>query len=232
MADLQFIDCSEPLKEWPVTDANNNRIDGIAFYIGGDTPHVWTPAELETCPYRFRLPVYVRSNPANANPHADAAEIILALQETYLMPKGCLVALDTETSQAPEYVKTIFTYLTASGDFLIDYGSQNYLFGNQNPSGYYWGAEWQSPPRRAVIGGDVMTQYAVTNAYDESVAQSSLPFWDTSTMVFPDIPPGQWNDPEKWVWQHCIIVGQGTNGYLYSFTYNPKTGLWGGETEL
>jgi hypothetical protein len=45
------------------------------------------------------------------------------------------------------------------------------------------------------------------------------------TPVTASDPPGQWNDG-GWTWQQCAIVGQGLDGKLHIFTFNPVTGEW------
>ena len=42
---LAFVDSAFPLTSYP-------KADGIAFYIGGNTPHVWTAKEVAATPYR------------------------------------------------------------------------------------------------------------------------------------------------------------------------------------
>ena len=54
---LRFYDAAYPPAKPPAAD-------GVCIYIGGDTPHVWTLAEIEAQPARYRLPIFVRSNPA------------------------------------------------------------------------------------------------------------------------------------------------------------------------
>jgi hypothetical protein len=44
--------------------------------------------------------------------------------------------------------------------------------------------------------------------------------------VVPQVPPGQWNDPRAWSWRSVLITGQGLNGVMYTFTYDPATGQW------
>jgi hypothetical protein len=226
---LQFIDCSTPLENWPANTPEHNPIDGIAFYIGGDTPHVWTVEELEKCPYRYRLPIFVRDNMSTANPQQDAAYAIVQLKNEYMAPEHTVLAIDTETSADPGYIRAFYEVVNAAGYTLIDYGSQAYLFQNENPDGYYWGADWLVPPDRAVQSGEVGTQYLSMSTFDEDIMSTIMPFWDTYVAV-PELPPGQWNNPKKWYWRTAQITGVGLNGTTYTFTYNPVSGLWAGPT--
>lgn len=170
MRNLLFGDSSEPPPVWP------QGLDGWAFYIGGDTPHIWAKTEVDEIPYRYRLPIYTRSDPANANAADDVAAAIDQL-DAIGAPKGTLVALDSETSADPNYVAQFYYGLRSAGYVLIDYGSQSSVFGNMNPDGYYWGANWTNVPH--LLPTDEMTQWESRDTYDESSASALLPFWDT-----------------------------------------------------
>lgn len=175
MSNLLFYDAAFPPAHPPTAD-------GVAFYIGGDTPHVWTAAEIAATNTRFRLPIYVRSNPPGPGAVADVAAAVaqLALLKA---PKGTLVAWDMEMSVDAAYIKAVYADLSAAGYKLIVYGSQSVVLGNENPDGLYWGAQWTGVVH--IAGGDVMTQYVSFSGYDESTATSALPFWDTKA---PDPP--------------------------------------------
>lgn len=166
---LTFFDSAYPL-------TNPLPVDGVCFYIGGNTVHRWTKAEINAQPARYRLPIYVRSNPANASATADVTEAV-----TYLhaigAPRGCLVAWDTEMADDPGYINAVYRALSGAGYKLIVYGSQSVVTREGNPDGLYWGADWTGS--RHLHSGDVMTQYVSFASYDESEAESGLPFWDT-----------------------------------------------------
>lgn len=172
MRNLMFYDAAYPPPSEPP------GMDGVAFYIGGDTPHVWTAAEIGATCVRYRLPIYVRSDPSRASAQNDASTALMQLRAIGA-PRGCLVAWDTEVAADPGYMRAIFELIVGGGGYaLIDYGSQSALFANELPvGGYYWGADWTGGPH--VVPGDQMTQFAAVTNYDESEAHASLPFWDT-----------------------------------------------------
>lgn len=180
MGNLHFYDAAYPPA---VTPAGQ---DGVAFYIGGDTPHVWSLAEIEAQHVRFRLPIFVRSNPATADVQADLMSAISRL-DAIGAPKGCIVALDSETSVNPNYVAQFFYGMRDAGYTLMDYGSVSTVFGNNIPDGYYWGAHWTN--RAGVEPNEVMTQWQALNSYDESDARATLPFWDSSAAPSPAPAP-------------------------------------------
>lgn len=181
--DLLFYDAAFPPQPPPT------GFDGVAFYVGGDTPHVWSVAEIQAQPVRFRLPIFTRSNPPGPGVASDVAAAVTRLREIGA-PKGCLVAWDSETSVDPAYIKAVYFALKAEGYTLIDYGSMPGVFGNDNPDGYYWGAQWTNVPH--IAPGDVMTQWRSLSSYDESSSQPVLPFWDTQKEVNMTELPGEW----------------------------------------
>lgn len=225
MSNLKFYDAAYPPSPPP------GGFDGVAFYIGGDTPHVWTLAEIEEQDVRFRLPIFTRSNPTQAEATTDVADAVAQLK-VISAPKGCLVAWDSETSVDPNYMAEVFYGLASAGYKLIDYGSQSTVFGNQNPDGYYWGGDWTDVTH--ISPGDQMTQWESLNSYDESTALATLPFWDTQkpsggggeidVIEIPGVP-GEWIA----VWYYVpdqIVIGQGTSGapWMYKFANGEWTG--------
>ena len=165
---LSFYDAA-----WP--PASPPESDGVCVYIGGDTPHIWSMGEIAAQKARYRLPVFVRSNPPGPGAAADTASALAALKAIGA-PRGILVAWDTETAADPAYIGAVHGQLKAAGYTLIVYGSQGDVMGNQNPGGLYWGADWTGAEHLA--RGDAMTQYVSFTGYDESAGLASLPFWD------------------------------------------------------
>lgn len=175
--DLSFYDSAFPLPNPP------HGFDGCAFYIGGDTPHVWTTEQINAQPVRFRLPIYVRSDPTLASAFSDADDAIMALHRIGA-PVRTLIALDTEVAADPAYVTRFYNTIRQAGYVLIDYGSVSAVFANDIPDGYYWAAHWTSI--RHMEPRSQMTQWAALGAYDESTALPILPFWD---VLIPPKPP-------------------------------------------
>lgn len=190
---LIFYDAAYPPSQPPETD-------GVCFYIGGDTPHVWTEAEVNAQPAYLRLPVFVRSNPASASATEDVVAAVSRLHALGV-PEGSLVTWDLETAVDPAYILAVYHSLTAAGYKLIVYGSQSVVAGNRNPAGWYWGADWTGEPH--IAAGNVMTQYLSNNSYDLSVAVSDLPFWNTKSHApSPVTPPPPSSEPE---WQVSMM---------------------------
>lgn len=173
LRNLLFYDAAYPPKSPPVAD-------GVCIYLGGDTPHVWSKAEIQNAlkGVTYILPIWVRSNPPGPGASVDVADCVKQLQAVGA-PKGCLVAWDMETSVSASYILAVYTLLKAAGYVLIVYGSQSVVMGNQVPDGLYWGADWTSVQHLA--RGDEITQYANLGAYDEDLAMPVLPFWNGKT---------------------------------------------------
>jgi Putative peptidoglycan binding domain len=199
---LTFYDAAYPPDSPPVTD-------GVCFYIGGNTPHVWTVENIAAQKARYRLPIFVRSDPTSASATVD---VVAAVTQLHVIgaPRGCLVAWDTETADNPLYISGVYRNLTAAGYTLIVYGSQSIVAENQNPNGLYWGADWTGSPH--LHGGDAMTQYVSFTAYDESDAKVGLPFWDTKAVIpspISSIPAWQ-----EQLMESLPVVEQGATGDL------------------
>jgi hypothetical protein len=220
---LTFIDSAYPL------DHVVPGAQGVAGYIGGDTPHVWSRADWESQPYQYRLPIFVRSNPVVSDIPGDITDALSQLR-TINAPHGTIIALDSETAIDPSYTIPFVVAINAGGYRVMDYGSQQDVFQSKNPDGYYWGADWTGQPH--LVAGDVGTQYVSFISYDESEISKRLPLWNLAPATLPttqmDPPPGQWLNPANWTWQEVMIIGRGLNNELFSFAFDARTGVWTG----
>lgn len=166
---LTFYDSAWPPAKPPETD-------GVCGYIGGDTPYVWKPEDWAAQKARYRLPVFVRSNPRGITGVASDVNAALRGLAAIDAPRGILVAFDLETAADALYVGGVYAGMAAHGYRVIVYGSQADVFGNKVPDGLYFSADWTGTPHMA--RGAVMTQWVSFAAYDEDIASPSLPFWD------------------------------------------------------
>lgn len=166
---LKLGDSSTPPATWPA-------VDGWGFYIGGDTPHVWTAAEIAAAKLhvRYLLPIFTRSNPAQASPAADAAAAIASCLALGL-PPGKLVGFDLEAAVAPAYVTTVDRLITAAGWRLAIYGELATVLNNSKPSGGYWVGDWDGVDADPSWTGK---QYTDAGPYD--LSEFDTPdLWDT-----------------------------------------------------
>jgi hypothetical protein len=100
----------------------------VAFYLnGGDPLHPWPTTDVAKFAGRRKLPIFVRSDPANAS--EAEADFFLALRQLYdFQAFKCLIALDIETAVDIPYVTewgdvaSHFEYRT------LVYGSTGNLF--------------------------------------------------------------------------------------------------------
>ena len=194
---LTFFDAAYPL-------SNPLAVDGVAFYIGGDCVHRWTLAEITAQPARYRLPIFVRSDPGNASTTADVTAAVSYLHQLSA-PSGTLVAWDTETADDPAYINAVYRSLVGAGYKLIVYGTQSIVTKEDNPDGLYWGADWTGSSH--LHSGDVMTQYVSFASYDESTAELGLPFWDTEV----DTNPATWQEK---IMESLPVLSTGSGGVL------------------
>lgn len=164
---LKVGDSSTPPATYPAAD-------GWGYYIGGDTPHVWTPEEVDDIPTRYRLPIFTRSNPAAASAATDAAAIV-AHCRSVKQPAGTLVAIDLEAAIARTYVTAADRIITAAGWRLLIYGQLSTVTKNPKPAGGYWVGEWDGDPDDPSWAGK---QYEDAGPYD--LSEFNTPYlWDT-----------------------------------------------------
>lgn len=162
-------DAAYPPATPPVTDA-------VLIYAGGDTPHVWTDAEIAAQSARYRLPCFVRSDPAQANAATDAGTFAAWL-EAHDVPHGVTVVLDLETAVDPAYVTAFAAALENVGNWqTLNYGSRDTIFENPVCAGYF--TAHHGATSIDTDPGVVATQYGYFGTYDLSWIADSVALWD------------------------------------------------------
>lgn len=163
---------------------------GNAFYIGGDTPHIWTKEQIVRQANAFRLPIWVY-NPEKhgaASAVIDSAECVKALREIGV-PSGKLVALDMETFIDPEYTKAFSDGITDSGYKYLLYESASDTSNFVGPIGR-WDADWTG--KRHINDGSWGTQYAdstqLGHPFDISAVSSVDDLWNIKADQNPPPP--------------------------------------------
>src|SRR6266540_4285128 len=138
---------------YPPTSPPNWEV--VAFYLGGNTPHVWTDSEIERQSARWRLPIFVRSH--DGDPLADAHTSITWLVR-HGVPRGVTLALDYETRVDATYLATFDRAVTDAGWRVMVYGSRDFVLRNPKPSGGYWVADYTGSPH--LYPGSAATQWS------------------------------------------------------------------------
>jgi hypothetical protein len=150
----------------------------VAFYIGGNTPHVWTETEIARQAARYRLPIFVRSH--DGDPLADAHSSIVWLV-SHEVPRGVTLALDYETRVDAIYLAAFDRAVLDAGWRVMVYGSRDFVLRNPKPSGGYWVADYTGSPH--LYPGSAATQWSGSEpfggAYDPNLVADSTPLWDT-----------------------------------------------------
>lgn len=175
-----------------VPPASRPHLYAIAGYIGGDTPHVWTPQEWDGQPAQFRLPVFTAANREDIACAAgeDAWEIRAALA-ALSVPVRFTVAVDIETRVYGTYLLALSAYLAPRP--LMAYGSLSTLLRCPLTSGGRWAADWSEGIIEAEtdIGQHGIHAFQWANAarlgrdYDLSVIDSAVPLWPHPALTAP-----------------------------------------------
>lgn len=126
-----------------------------AFYTGGDTPHVYTDAQVKAIRARYGLPIWTGYD--HTNDGAAEASKLLAWLHAHGWKPGTLVAIDTEELVIPVFIAAFNHAVTAAGWLLVDYQSKVAIPDNPPTSGGVWAADWTGIPH--LRPGDTATQY-------------------------------------------------------------------------
>ena len=174
-------DISAPLA--PITG-----YDVCAFYLGGNTPHPWTEAEIRAQPARWRWPIWVMVDGRSARSHA--LECVLRLCELHV-PRRTAIMLDLEATSQPDRVNEFADVVHQAGWITTVYGSTSTLFTNPVRAGYAVAtldghAVMYNHPH--VIGtqyGQTVVGTSPAQKIDQWLITDQLPLWD----AHPSTPP-------------------------------------------
>lgn len=179
-------DSAGPLTAYP-TSWSGKPIVGWGFYLGGDTPHPWTDAEVAELKrhYRYLLPIYTRSDPQGTAEAAADAAAALARMRGLGQPRGTLVQLDYETAVAAAYEQNFDAAVVAAGYRTELYGSATTVVRNPRPSGGYDEADWTGADGAP---GSTAVQFADEGGFDLNDFADDAPLWDTRPPAAPPEP--------------------------------------------
>lgn len=165
--------------------------DVAGGYIGGATPHVWTPQQWNSQTARWRAPFWL-CDPAR-DPAVQGDDIVAKLKSLGA-PRGCIVLLDMETRTDAHLVNGIANVVHAGGYNSGVYGSESTVFGNPPRSGYmvalYDGVEalYEHPHSIGKQYAD-MVKGPGGLIIDLDVWADSCPLWDTHSQAVSPRPP-------------------------------------------
>ena len=175
-------DSSVPVKDPPPWQV-------CSFYIGGDTPHEWTDAEIADQPARFRNPIFVYTGEDTVTAGHDDALKMLAWLDAQRVPELTVVTIDTETGRYDHYLAEMNMLIRRARRYLMNYGSLDAVVHNHACSGGRWAAHWddhrQVDEGMGIVGDQFANAAMLGTGYDGSVFEDRVPFWDTR----PPVPP-------------------------------------------
>src|SRR6185437_3571021 len=174
-----------------------------AFYIGGDTPHVWTSSQIHNPTNEYRLPIWVYKN---NDGKTDANEAI-AFCRKIGMPRGRLICLDMETHVDPDYSKAFHDTVVSAGYVYVVYESES-VQGNFVGANPRWGADWTNAVH--IVANDWATQYAdskmLGHPFDISAVSDFSKLWNIKKdVVKPNPPPPPPPPPPPTISQALLV---------------------------
>lgn len=154
-----------------------------AFYVGGDTPHVYTDAQVAAIRARYGLPIWTGYD-FQHDGNLEAEKVIMWLHAHGWKP-GTLVAVDTEELVIPDFLAAFNAQITSAGWRVLHYESKVAIAGNPPTSGGKWTADWTGIPH--LRPGDTATQYVPDKwlgaPYDLSLILASAPLHELNPPV-------------------------------------------------
>lgn len=180
-------DSAWPLKQYPKT-WNGQPIRGWAVYVGGDTPHPWTDAEivaLKLVPwFEFIVPIWVRSNPTGSAQAQQDAAAQLAWSRAHGQPAQTVIELDFETAVEGAYAMTFDADLQRGAELEMLYGSAATVTGNPAPSDGYNEADWTGVEPTSLPLGVVGEQF-YSQTYDLTAYAEAAHLWSFRSQTTP-----------------------------------------------
>jgi hypothetical protein len=196
MTDTVLIgDSAYPPATYP-TSFNGKPLSGWMVYIGGNTPHPWTDAEIEhlkSQPWcRYIVPVFTRSNPTASGVSATAdADEAIAWSRAHGQTPGTKILWDGETAVASAYYTAVDQRLQSqAGLHEILYGSKATVVKNARPSGGYDEAAWTQTD---YAPADEANQFGSWTAYDLGEFKVDE-LWDLRPTATPPAPASPEDD--------------------------------------
>lgn len=147
----------------------------VLGYIGGNTPHIWTPDEWRRFQDRAQFPIWVGYQESDPVGHArEAAAAMLRLGWTpNLTNNRRLCLLDFETQISASWVNSFADTLFTEGYETAVYGSIAFVFRNPLRSGY-WVADYTERPHIPAGAGVLGCQYIANVPYDGTEVDLSV----------------------------------------------------------
>lgn len=137
--------------------------EAVAFYLGGMTPHIWTPLQVHRQTARYRHPIWVfGNNPGHNGGILDGWSAVQAAKALGV-PAGTAISLDMETNKADAadvaYVEAARSVIAEQGYFTSLYGSLSTITAYPAFGGGKWVADWTGQPHLTGITGEWACQF-------------------------------------------------------------------------
>jgi len=192
-----IIDCAYPPSVYP-TSWNGIPIKGCCVYVGGDTPHDWTDAEIARMmavpEYEYIVPIFTRDNPTGADEGIADALKGVAWSVAHKQPRGTYFLVDFETAVNSPYVQAFDSTIQSRAGLLeMLYGSKATVVKNVRPSGGYDEAQWDF---KNDVPADSAEQFAAYPLYDVNSFKDPSKLWNFRATTAAPTPTTQTAEDE------------------------------------
>lgn len=188
-----MIDISNP-EGWDYTgtavipESEHHLPRATAFYVGGNTPHIWTKEQIIRSSNEYRLPIWVY-DPAQSSiddGKRNAAEFADALKAIGV-PKGSVAALDMETYVNGPYSQAFHEEIVDQGYLYVVYESEG-IAGNYVGDLGRWYALWDNDKSLDSFAHQYANDGMLGHPFDISVVASFDHFWNIKKTSEPPAP--------------------------------------------
>lgn len=161
--------------------------EAVAFYIGGNTPHVWTAQQIHMQTARYRHPIWVYNpgRPGADNGLVDGHKAV-AQCKALGVPTEVSISFDMEAHVDEAYLTAVHSVVAPSGYWTSVYGSRDTITKNPAFGGGRWVADWldTGEPHLTGVPGEWACQFVNAGGkgnaapWDLSLVKDITHLWD------------------------------------------------------
>jgi hypothetical protein len=178
---------------WTMGDLSNPGTikveeQAVAFYAGGNTPHVWTKQQVDSQIASLRIALWTYGGAGAAGKSGGLLDAVACRDAllAYGYPRNSKVVIDMEDHVDAEYIDGFEYLMSVFGYGTGVYAQADTIEHNPLPQGGRWVADWTGVPHFTNIPGEFACQWQKAGGtgnqdkpWDVSAVKDISGFWDT-----------------------------------------------------